>query len=60
MMSPEEQFEKDYEQGRRGGLIDARAILADIRAAGCSDEVWAALTKVDEALSATFKATQSF
>ena len=56
-MSPEERFERDYEQGRRGGLIEARTILADIRATYRSDEVHAALLKLDEALSAAVKAS---
>jgi len=29
-MSPEEQFEKDYEQGRRRGLLDAESLLYDL------------------------------
>ncbi len=56
-MSPEEQFERDYEQGRRAGLIDARVILADIRAICRSAAINAALLKVDEALSAAVKAS---
>lgn len=56
-MSPEEQFEKDYEQGRRGGLIEARGIVAEIRAAYSSALVCDVLLNVDEALSAAIKAS---